>query len=412
MAGTARMSIELRSAAPEEMRQLGKLGTYVYGGAFGDEDENAITRSIRAEWTLCAFDGSKMASSFSAIPFTMRANGAAVALAGVSTVGTLPEYRRKGLVRRIATRAFADMRERGQAVAALWASQAAIYQRYGYAMASVLRHYQVDVADIAFFDGDEGSGRVELADLALCYDEIKQVYIRFIANRMGYLHRARALWLNNALEARKEEGPIYAALSRNARGEANGYAVYTLRAGKRAHATRSQEIVVRDLAWLGPDAYRSLWAFFKRHDLVGSVRWNSAPADDPATELFMEPRLLHARDDEGFWLRIVDASVALRERGWAAQGEATLRLADDALTPWNAGTWRVEAADGKAVVRRAEGARADAVLSMKALACLYAGRRSARELAAWGMLEGDARAAQRLDALFATHHAPHCPDHF
>ena len=30
------------------------------------------------------------------------------------------------------------------------------------------------------------------------------------------------------------------------------------------------------------DAYRSLWSFLAHHDLVGRVRWNDAPADDPA----------------------------------------------------------------------------------------------------------------------------------
>ena len=406
------MSIELRPATPDEMTELGQLGSYVYGGAFGDGEENTITHSIRAEWTLCAFDGAKMASSFSAVPFTMRANGAAVALAGVSTVGTLPQYRRQGLVRRITIQAFQDMRERGQAVAALWASQAAIYQRYGYATASVLRHYEVDTADIAFFDGDEGGSRVELTDAASSYEDVKRVYIRFIAGRMGYLHRSRALWLNNALEERKGDGPVRVALSRDANGEADGYAIYTLRAGKRDHASRGQELVVRDLAWLAPDAYRSLWTFFQRHDLVGSVRWQSAPADDPAEELFMEPRLLHAQDREGIWLRVVDVPAALSERGWSVDGEATLRIVEDPLAPWNTGTWRVEAAGGAGSVRRADGAAEDARLSVKGLASLYAGRRSARELAACGLLEGDAAALRRLDALFATHHAPHCPDHF
>ena len=58
------------------------------------------------------------------------------------------------------------------------------------------------------------------------------------------------------------------------------------------------------------------------------------------------------------------------------------------------------------------GGSPDLSLSVKALALLYTGRRSARELAAWGMLEGDPSALRRADALFATPHAPHCPDHF
>ncbi|MYE81749.1 MAG: hypothetical protein F4X36_07865, partial [Gammaproteobacteria bacterium] len=101
---------------------------------------------------------------------------------------------------------------------------------------------------------------------------------------------------------------------------------YTLRTAKRDHASRSQEIAIRDLAWLSPSAYRSLWSFIGRHDLVGSVRWDNAPSDDPAVEYFMEPRMLHTRDYEGFWLRVVDAPAALAGRGWDADGELSLAI--------------------------------------------------------------------------------------
>ena len=405
------MPIELRPIRSEEFDQLGHLTSYVYGGNHGDGPENTITATTRPEWTLCAFDGTRLVSSFSTIPFTMRANGTAVPMGGVSAVGTLPEYRRRGLVRRITTQAFADMRERGQAVASLWASQAAIYQRYGYAMASVLRSYRVDTADIGFYDGDEGSSQVERLDVGAGYDLVKRVYIAFIADRMCYLHRARPLWLNNALDEDDAKGPIHIALSRDASGAPDGYAIYTLRAGERDHASRGQEIVIRDLAWLSPDAYRSLWAFIGRHDLVGRVRWDNAPSDDPAVELFMEPRLLHARDHEGFWLRMVDVPTALAGRGWNADGELSFSVAEDALAPWNSGAWRLSVADGAAEATPATGTP-DLHLSVKALALLYTGRRSARELAAWGMVAGAPAALRRADALFATPHAPHCPDHF
>ena len=136
------MTVEIRSLTASEMGLLGELGGYVYGGSFGDGPNNVIANANDPEWSLCALEDGRLLSSFSAIPFTMRANGNAVAMAGVSTVGTEPEHRRKGLVRKIHTQAFERMRDRGQAVAALWASQAAIYQRYGYAMTTVQRRYE------------------------------------------------------------------------------------------------------------------------------------------------------------------------------------------------------------------------------------------------------------------------------
>ena len=405
------MGIEIRQATAEEMAEFGILGGYVYGGAFGDGPDNLIARVTRPEWTLCAFDDGKLATSFSTLPFTMRANGMAMRLAGVSTVGTQPEYRRRGLVRRIHTQALLQMRDAGQSVAALWASQAAIYQRYGYAMSTVLRAYSVDTVDIRFHDGDGGTGRVERIALEDGYDVIKAIYIEFIADRMCYLHRAKDLWLNNVLDPEEEDGPIWVAICHDTAGRATGYVVYTLRADKVDHPARGQELKVRELVWLDQDAYRSLWSFIAGHDLVGRVTWNAAPADDPAFEFFLEPRLLGARDHEGAWYRIVDVPAALAGRGYDVSSDIALGIADDPLTPWNDGVWRLETGSEGAHVH-ATTRSADLQMGVKALASLFTGFRSATELANWGLLEGNPDAVIRADAIFRTRHAPHCPDHF
>ncbi len=403
--------IELRPATSDEMAAIGTLGGYVYGGAFGDGPDSTTATANRAEWTLCAFDGTVLAASFMTIPFTMRLNGQALAMGGVSAVATHPEYRRRGLMRRLMTQATLDMRERGQTVAALWASQASIYQRFGYAISSVSRRYAIDTVDISFHDGDTGSSTVEWLDAETGFEAARELYIAFIAERTGYLHRSRALWASGALAERPEDGPVHIALARDGHGTPNGYLVYTLRAGRVAHRARGQELVVRDLGWLSVDAYRSLWSYVARHDLVGRVVWATAPADDPADELFSEPRMLHSEDGEGAWFRVIDVEAALRARGYSQAGQVTVRVPEDDLAPWNAGTYSVET-DGveTAVVRSA--AEPDAVVPIKAMASLFSGHRSARRLRSWGLLAADDAAVDRLDGLFVTRHLPHFPDHF
>ena len=405
------MSIEIRQATAEEMADFGILGGYVFGGVFGDGARNVISEDILPEWTLCAYVDGVLASIFSDIPFTMRANGRAMPLAGVSTVGTQPEYRRRGLARRIHTQAFGRMREAGQPVASLWASQAAIYQRYGYAMSTAAWSYTIDTVDIRFHDGDGGSGRVERIDLDTGYDTLKDIYIQFVADRTAYLHRAKALWLRNALEPVKADGPVWVAVCHDHEGTARGYVVYTLRGQKVEHPARDQELVIRDLAWLDADAYRSLWSFVASHDLVGSVRWSGAPVDDPAAEFLMEPRMLNARSQEGIWSRIVDVPTAFAARGYDVAGEVTVEVEADAQTPWNDGAWHLECSPEGAHARSSR-ETPDIRLNVKALASLWSGFRSASELARWGLVEGDRQALARADDVFRTRHAPHCPDHF
>ncbi|MCZ6642791.1 MAG: sterol carrier protein domain-containing protein, partial [Gammaproteobacteria bacterium] len=177
------------------------------------------------------------------------------------------------------------------------------------------------------------------------------------------------------------------------------------------HEARNQEIKIRDLAWLTPDAYRSLWSFLARHDLVGRVTWDSAPIDDPATEYFREPRMLKTRDHEGLWLRVVDVAPALEGRGYDTSANLVIGIADDPLTPWNGGSYEMEISPAGARVSKTD-TTPEVSLSLKTLASLYSGFRRATDLEHWGYLKGSTDAIVKADQIFATRHAPHCPDHF
>ena len=408
------MTIEIRPALAEEMGQLGLMASYSYGGTFGDAEDNVAASGTRPEWTLCAFDPHAtnaqgqpvMATSFGAFPFTIRANGRSMAMAGISVVGTRPEYRRRGLLRQIMAQAFAQQRERGQSLAGLWASQAAIYQRYGFAPAGLNRGYAIDTADILLLEGEADTAVTRhRPDEAL--DAMREVYKTFIAKRTGYLHRSKSLWLNSVLEE-GENGPVYVALV-GGLDAPTGYAVYTLRAGRVRNRARPQEIKVKDLAWLDIAAYRSLW-----HDLVGRVSWANAPMDDPAESMLAEPRMLHTQDLEATWWRLVDAPAALIQRGYDVSQSLVIEISGDQLAPWNNGTWHLQTtADAAEKSQLTATSKApELAISIKALTGLFSGMYKARTLANWGQINADRDAIARADRIFATTFAPHCPDHY
>jgi predicted acetyltransferase len=404
------MAIEFRPVTASEMGQFGLVTSYAFAGEAGDGPENEFTKQVRPEWTLFAFDGAKLAATFATFPFTMGANGRALALGGVTAVSTQPEYRRQGLIRQLMTQAFQAMREKDQSVAALWASQAAIYQRYGYALSSIKRCYSIDTVDIHFFDGDRGSLPVTRINTLEGEKIADALYHEFIANRMGYLYRDKKLWQSRIFKEKKKAGPIHVAVAFEGK-QSRGYMVYTMRHSKVGHGTRFQEIDVRDFAWLSIDAYRSLWSFLAKHDLVGKVSWKYAPLDDPAPDFFVEPRLLHIKNYEGIWFRIVDLAAAVEGRGYQVSDKLTLEIAGDEMCPWNNGTWQIDASpEGTKVTSTT--APPDVTLSIKAMASLYTGFREARRLSGWGLIKGEAAAIERLSQLFATRYAPHCPDSF
>ena len=81
--------------------------------------------------SLAAFDGSTVAGCAGIFSFRMRVPGALVPVAGVTMVAVLPTHRRRGIMSSLMRRQLTDLHDHGEAVAALFASEAGIYGRYG-----------------------------------------------------------------------------------------------------------------------------------------------------------------------------------------------------------------------------------------------------------------------------------------
>ena len=68
-----------------------------------------------------------------------------------------------------------------QAVAALWASQAAIYQRYGYAAASQMLRYQIDTVDLQLLKAPPDHLSVSREPVGSAFDALKDCYRQYVA---------------------------------------------------------------------------------------------------------------------------------------------------------------------------------------------------------------------------------------
>src|SRR5205823_1183059 len=72
-----------------------------------------------------------------AFTFNMSVPGGDLPTAGVSVVGVYPTHRRRGILRSLMRTQLDDVHERGEPMAALWASEESIYGRFGYGLAGL-----------------------------------------------------------------------------------------------------------------------------------------------------------------------------------------------------------------------------------------------------------------------------------
>jgi len=411
------MTLEIRPVTHEELDEFYRVPSIVFGNYTGQPRDPNATGNVLPEWSLCAFEDGKLATTYAAYPFTMRLNGAPAPAAGVTWVGTLPWFRRRGHLRAIMEADFKRRYEqREQPLAILLASIAGIYQRYGYAVVSSRYRYSIDPQWINFAPSvPTAAGRWREASR----DELpllKQLYKDFVTPRNGYLHRGMPMWEGRVLATVPgawdgQYGPSLLALYEE-NGEPLGYLAYAAKSFD-AHPEGSgpgQRLTVRDYVYKTPAAYRAMWDFLRHFDLVVRVIVDPAPIDDPAFDIMLDPRELHATRHDHLLGRIIDVERTLPLRPYG-EGRVVFEVVDT-MCPWNADRWAVEAGpEGSAVSRTRE--TPHLTMDISALAQLLFGTVSPTQAVRIGRAEAAPGAPMALwDAMWRTAYAPFCPDGF
>jgi predicted acetyltransferase len=399
--------VEIRTPTEDEFEAAFATTNAAFGEEARPEDVERARTLMPLDRIVAAFDGGRPIGVAAALRFELTIPGGALPTAGVTWVGVLPSHRRRGVLRQFMQRQLEQFHEEGEPLAALWASEAPIYQRFGYGLASINANLDADAARFALRDDPGASGSVRLVSPEEALEVIPPIYERVRLSRPGFLSRSQALWaakLADPEHRREGASPKYNAVL-ELDGEAAGFARYRI-AGKWERWTPQSELRVIEVIAASHQALRELWRFLFSIDLIVSVR---ASHFDPASPLFLmtlEPRRLHMSLIDGLWLRLVDVATALQARSYADEGSVVFDVVDE-LCEWNRGRFRAGADAGSS------DDEPELRLSVADLGSLYLGAFSASQLQAAGRVEGLVPGAvERADALFSTPEPPFCPEEF
>src|SRR3954470_11399086 len=128
---------EVRPCADQDeySRAIGAIGQYFNPPPSGELYER-WARTLPHERMHAAFDDGQIVGGAGAFPFELSVPGGSLPCAGVTAVGVHPTHRRRGVLRSMMDTQLRDIHERGEPIAALWASEETIYGRYGYGIAA------------------------------------------------------------------------------------------------------------------------------------------------------------------------------------------------------------------------------------------------------------------------------------
>ncbi|WP_327255726.1 GNAT family N-acetyltransferase [Streptomyces sp. NBC_01244] len=377
-----------------------------------------------------AYDGDAMVGFMAAHAFRLSVPGADLPCPGLTFVSVAPTHRRRGVLTALMGEMLRRAGEAGSPVAALWASEAAIYGRFGYGSATQGATIEIDsTRPLALrIEPDRRPLRLvapaDPADPEAPKDAVAVVgpyHEAARAVRAGRPTRSDRRWTEEWLTEQDEEDEELSPPRIIVLGEPGepiaGYVLYRTKpdsSTENTGAARTPGLVrVDELEADTPQVAAALWECVASLDLTGRVTAWGRPADDP---------LLHFAADRdqvrvtavfpALWLRLVDVAAALTGRSWAAPVELVLELTDVRL-PENAGRFLLKAGPDGAAYEPAAGRDPDLTLDVRELAACYLGGTRAVELAAAALVvEHTPGAAAALDAGLRTALLPHTADEF
>ena len=362
--------------------------------------------------TLCALDGTAIVGTAADVPFRLTIPGGEIAAAGVTLVGVLPTHRRRGILRELMRRQLGDARARGDPVAILYASEALIYPRFGYGVASFDGWVAIERDRAVFRDPSEPVGQTRLIPLADAASALSPIYDRVRAVTTGMLSRSPGWWVHHRLRDLRQDrqggGPKFCAVWESG-GEA-AYALYRVH-DKWDEFIPGSTLEVIEVIATSPLAQREIWRFVFGIDLIKTINAGFLALDHPLTLLLAEPRRLRFTVNDGLWLRLVDIPTALSARRYAAD-EAIVFQVIDTFCDWDAGRWQLESQSSEGHATRTTD-QPDLRLTSERLASAYLGGISFARLARAGWVEEVTPGAiARADRLFRIDHAPWCAEVF
>ncbi len=377
-----------------------------FGDVIPDPDQHeADVARLEPDRSFAAIDDGAIVGCAGAFSWgTTVPGGGDVATTCITTVGVLPTHRRRGVTTELLRRLLLQATEREEPLATLFASEGAIYGRFGFGLATSALSFDILTSRAVFAPGFEPYGRTVLLPREEALPLMKPVFDAVVRTRPGAnpLDDADFAWfLTEETDAKK--GHFY-AVHEDADGAADAYAVYRVK-HRWPRGLPHAEMKVRQLMASNGRAGAAMWRFVFDVDLVSSVRVFDRPVDDPLLLQLAEPRAARARLYDGMFARPVDVAAALSSRSYATDGTLRIELTDP-FVPAVTGTYELSIEGGEARCVRTD-AVGDLACRVNAIGATYLGGSAWSAVAAAGLVhERTPGALARADAMFASAVAP------
>jgi predicted acetyltransferase len=381
-------------------------------------DPDKTAAEVATNWDLdrvwAAFDRDRLVGTFRTFGTELTTPGCGrLPATALSAVSVLPDYRRRGILRRMVAAEHAAARERGEAGSILYAAEYPIYGRFGYGPACVEATWSLSTTSTGFVG--EPSGSVEIAAAGdATRDASLAAFDAWRARCPGEIRRLDYHWdyefglasLNDD-DARNQ----VIAVHRDGSGAVDGYVRYKVDE-KWEHRQPRSMLAVEDMHAVDRAAEGELWRFLAGVDWVSEVVANRRVRSDPLPWLLENARAARISETgDGLWVRLLDIQRALEARSYERSGSVVMEVVDDEAAGGRTRLLLDASTDGATC--RPTDRSADLTLPVSALGAAYLGGSPLRDaVIERGFDEHRTGALAQADALVRTIDEPWCSTFF
>ena len=186
------MSIDIRPIERDELEAFARAQSISFGRDFDPARLPQREQMFEFDRSLAAFDGGELVATAGAFTYRMGVPGGDLPTAGVTMVSVKPTHRRQGILTELMRRQLLDVHERGEPMAALWATESAIYGRFGYGPAAESHDLRIDRVRTQLMPSAAPAGRVRYVDEAAAREQWPELWERVRAGQPGMMPRTPA----------------------------------------------------------------------------------------------------------------------------------------------------------------------------------------------------------------------------
>ena len=346
--------------------------------------------------------------------------GTVCPVGGLAGVGITPVSQGRGGLQAMMRTHLEQSMALGDAASVLMASESGIYHRYGYGVVTEMVRWHLDTRAFALAhrETDESMHHASERRIKLLHDR-QQAIVMLASIHRQYCH-SRAmeivrdeLWWRYMLEPEDASWVSvgktkFIAVHFNSRGEADGYAIYSVEDDSESsfsHGRSNSRVVLTELCTLSLEGELSLFRYLVNLPWCRELFWELGPVDPPVRHFMSDPRQLWQQSRvDMLWLRPLDVQRLLTQRQYTSDGTVVINYVDHQL-PELSGCWQLMVEAGRARLQKSVSDRYVS-LGPAEFATVYAGAARVAELSAVGKITGDSESINALDRLFLTPRAP------